>query len=284
MNTPPSRLRSLQTLVFGLVAVGLVLLALGGYLAPISRIALNPFIAVQSWIATRYQAVQEFIRAPQDTARLRQRNSELEAEVAQLQSQIIDLQQQLAGTNVLSALVDFARANPENRYQAAAVISRDPNPFLHYVIINRGSDDGLRRGMPVVTQQGLIGRIVAVTALAARVQLITDPASTVNVRLDPSQAQAVLLGQITGDVVLEMIPQDAKVQPGDLVLTSGLGGGYPPNILVGQVASIRSQDQDIFQTASVQSVVDFSQVEIVLVITNFKPIDINPLLPTPIAP
>lgn len=277
-------MRSLQTLVFGMLAVGLVLLALGGYLTPVSRIVLNPIIAAQTWIATRFNAVQDFLNAPQDTARLRQRNLELEAEVAQLQAQIIELQQRLAETNVLSALVDFARANPEYRYQAAAVISRDPNPFLHYVIINRGSDDGLRRGMPVVTQQGLIGRIVAVTAGATRVQLITDPASTVNVRLDPSQAQAVLLGQITGDIVLEMIPQDAKVEPGDLVLTSGLGGGYPPNILVGQVASIRSQEQDIFQRAAVQSVVDFSKVEIVLVITNFRPIEIEPLLPTPSAP
>jgi rod shape-determining protein MreC len=262
----------------------LIALALGGYLTPLSRILINPMVAVQTWIATRYQAVQEFVSAPQDTAQLRQRNTELEAEVARLQTQIIELQEQLSETNVLSALVDFARANPENRYQAAAVIARDPSPFLQYVIINRGSDDGLRRGMPVVTQKGLIGRIAAVTAGAARVQLITDPSSTVNVRLEPSGAQAILQGQITGEIVLDMIPQGANVQAGDLVLTSGLGGGYPPNILIGQVASIRSREQDIFQRASVQTVTDFSQINIVLVIVNFKPIDIAPLLPTPGAP
>jgi len=284
MNTPSARIRSLQTVVFILVAVGLIALALGGYLTPLSRILINPLVAVQTWIATRYQAVQEFVSAPQDTAQLRQRNSELEAEVANLQTQIIQLQEQLSETNVLSALVDFARANPENRYQAAAVIARDPSPFLQYVIINRGSDDGLRRGMPVVTQKGLIGRIVAVTAGAARVQLITDPSSTVNVRLEPSGAQAILQGQLSGEIVLDMIPQGANVQAGDLVLTSGLGGGYPPNILIGQVANIRSRDQDIFQRASVQAVADFSQINIVLVIVNFKPIDITPLLPTPGAP
>jgi len=81
-----------------------------------------------------------------------------------------------------------------------------------------------------------------------------------------------------------MIPQEANVQPGDLVLTSGLGGGYPADILIGQVSSIRSRDQDIFQRASVQTVLDFSRINIVLVIVNFKPIDITPLLPTPIAP
>src|SRR5574341_1346235 len=237
MNTPSDRLRSLQTLVFILVAGGLIVLALGGYLTPLSRIFVNPMVAVQTWIATRYQAVQELVSAPQDTAQLRQRNTELEAQVANLQTQIIELQEQLSETNVLSALVDFARANPSNRYQAAAVIARDPSPFLQYVIINRGSDGGLRRGMPVVSQKGLIGRIAAVTAGAARVQLITDPSSTVNVRLEPSGAQAILQGQLNGEIVLDMIPQNANVQSGDLVLTSGLGGGSPANILIGQVSS-----------------------------------------------
>ena len=284
MNTSTDRPRSLQTVVFALVAVGLIALALGGYLTPLSRIILNPLVVVQTWIATRYQAVQDIVSAPQDVVRLRQRNSDLEAEVARLQTQIIQLQEQLSETNVLSALVDFARANPENRYQAAAVIARDPSPFLQYVIINRGSDDGMRRGMPVVTQKGLIGRIAAVTAGAARVQLITDPSSTVNVRLEPSGAQAILQGQLTGEIILDMIPQGANIQPGDLVLTSGQGGGYPPNILIGQVSSIRSRDQDIFQRASVQTVTAFSQINIVLIIVNFKPIEITPLLPTPGAP
>lgn len=284
MNTSTDRPRSLQTVVFVLVAVGLIALALGGYLTPLSRIILNPLVAVQTWIATRYQAIQDIVSAPQDVVRLRQRNSDLEAEVSNLQTQIIQLQEQLSETNVLSALVDFARANPENRYKAAAVIARDPSPFLQYVIINRGSDDGVRRGMPVVTQKGLIGRIAAVTAGAARIQLITDPSSTVNVRLEPSGAQAILQGQLTGEIILDMIPQGANVQPGDLVLTSGLGGGYPPNILIGQVSSIRSRDQDIFQRASVQTVTAFSQINIVLIIVNFNPIDITPLLPTPGAP
>lgn len=276
--------RSLQSIVFVLIVLGVVGLALGGYLTPFSRIVLTPVVSAQTWISTRYQAVQSFIKVPQDTARLRQRNAELEAEVSRLQTQVIELQQRLSETNILSALVEFARANPEYSYQAAAVIGFDASPFLRYVLINRGSDQGLRRGMPVVTQQGLVGRVDAVTSSAARVQLITDPASTVNVRLDPSGAQAVLSGQITGDVLLDMIPQNVNIQSGELVLTSGLGGGYPPNLLIGQVSGVRSRDQDLFQRATVQTVVDFSQLEIVLVITNFKPVDIGPLLPTQATP
>jgi rod shape-determining protein MreC len=89
----------------------------------------------------------------------------------------------------------------------------------------------------------------------------------------------VLSGTITGDLILEFIPQSANVNPGDLVLSSGFGGNYPPNILIGQVTSIRSLDFDPFQSGSVQPVVDFEQLEIVLVITNFQPIDLEPLLP-----
>lgn len=272
--------RSLQSVIFVLIVLGIVALALGGYLSPFSRILVTPVVSAQTWIATRYQAIEGFFRAPQDIARLRQRNAELEAEVSRLQGQVIELQQSLSETNILSALVDFARANPEYRYQGAAVIGYDTSPFVRYVLINRGSDHGLQRGMPVVTQQGLIGRIAAVTSSAARVQLLTDPASAVNVRLDPSGAQAVLNGQITGEVLLDMIPQDVTIQPGDLVLTSGLGGGYPPNLLVGQVTGIRSRAQDLFQRATVQTVADFSKLEIVLVITNFQPVDIEPLLPS----
>jgi rod shape-determining protein MreC len=275
---------SLQSLVLALIIIGLIALALGGYLAPAGRVLFKPLISAQTWLALRYQTIQNYLSSPQDVARLRQRNQELEAEVSRLQSEIIDLQQQLAETRVLSALVDFARAHPENRYVAASVIGRDPSPFVKYVIINRGSDDGLRRGMPVVTAQGLVGRVAAVTAGAARVQLITDPDSSVNIRLEPTAAEGILVGSLTGKLSLDMIPQEASVQTGNLVLTSGLGGNYPANILIGQVANVDRKETNLFQTADVQPTVDFSRLEIVLIIVNFRPVDISPLFPTPGAP
>ena len=84
-----------------------------------------------------------------------------------------------------------------------------------------------------------------------------------------------------GDLTLELIPQAASLQKGDLVLTSGLGGGYPPDLIVGQVVNVRARDFDLFQQATVQPVVDFNQLQIVLVIVNFKPVDIAPLEPAP---
>jgi rod shape-determining protein MreC len=112
------------------------------------------------------------------------------------------------------------------------------------------------------------------------VELIIDPASSVNVYLQQADAEAVLKGTATGTLELEMIPQSANVQAGDLIVTSGLGGNYPPNIVVGQVTDVRKRDFDLFQTAGVQPSVNYEDLQIVLVITNFKPVDISPLLPT----
>lgn len=274
----------MQLFVFLLLALGIIGLALGGYLTPLSRILLNPIVTAQTWLAKRYQAVQSLITQPQDVTTLRQKNSELESENSRLQVQIVELQQQVAESQLLSTLVDYERKHVENQYAAASVIARDVSPFMHYVIIDRGSDNGLRKGMPVITQQGLVGTITAVTAGAARVQLINDPGSNINVLMQQSGEEAVLNGQITGEIELNMIRQNASIQPGDLVMTSGLGGNYPADIVVGQVITIRNEASALFQTASVQPAVDFSQLSIVLIITNFQPVDISPLVPTPSTP
>ncbi|MDR3577057.1 MAG: rod shape-determining protein MreC [Anaerolineaceae bacterium] len=269
-----------QTALLVMVVVGILVLALSGYLGPLLRLALNPLVSTQGWLSSRYMAVYEFVTVPRDVASLRARNAQLENDVSRLQTQVIQLQQQQRQAQVLYALLNFARANPENEYVAAAVIGRDPSPFLHYVIIDHGSDDGIRHGMPVVTEQGLVGRVDAVTAGAARIQLINDPGSQINVKLQSSQTEVMLTGSITGDINLGMIPQDLNLQPGEVVLTSGLGGDYPQEVVVGQVITVRKIQTDLFQTASVQPAVDFNTLQAVLIITNFKPVDVTPLIPT----
>jgi len=271
--------RQLGTIAVGLVIVGILALALGGFLTPLGNAISTPFVSIQQWLTIRYQTFQDFFNAPTDLVRLRQRNAELEAEVANLQTEVIALQQQVTEVELLSALLDFARSQRENEYLAATVVFRDPRPFQRYVVIDVGTDDGILSGMPVVGPAGLIGRVEAVTANAARVQLITDPASSVNVRIQPSDATAVLIGSLTGDLSLDLVPVDANIGAGDLVLTSGLGGNFPPNILIGQVASVRGEATALFQKAAIQPAADLDRLDIVLVIVNYRPIDIEPLLP-----
>src|SRR5512143_759744 len=272
--------KSLQTTVVFLIVGGVLILSFGGFFTSASNPVTGGFVAIQAWFATRSQAIQEFVGAPRDLVTLRTQNTELQAQVSQLQAQVIDLQQRVNETEILAALVDFSRANPQSSYRPASVIGRDPSPFLHYIIVNLGSNAGIQRGMPVVTNDGLVGRVDAVIADAARVQLITDPVSSVNVHLKNANTDSVLVGSVTGDITLDLISQDANINPGELILTSGLGGGFPPDLIVGQILSIRKLPAELFQQASVQSAVDFSRLSVVLIVTNFRAIDTAPLVPT----
>ncbi|PKN99554.1 MAG: rod shape-determining protein MreC [Chloroflexi bacterium HGW-Chloroflexi-4] len=271
--------RTLQSITIGLIILGVLALALSGLLGQIVGKVIDPLVAVQGWFASRTQAMVEFFTVPRDVATLRQENLSLQNQVSQLQSELLAARQQLTETDILYALLDYARAKPENKYVAASVIGRDPSPFVKYIIINHGSDDGIFKGMPVVTQQGLVGKVVAVTATAARVQLITDPGSVINVRLEEASTDGQVLGSVTGDISLDMVNPSVELIQGDLILTSGLGGVYPSDILIGQVLSPENPENALFQKASVQPVVDFVNLRAVLIITNFRPVDYSPLVP-----
>ena len=271
--------RTWQTLTIILIVAGVLILAVSGLLGNIIGKAVDPLVGVQSWVSTRVNAAVDFFTVPRDVNTLRQQNAALQSEVSRLQSEIMELQQQLVETDILYALLDFARENPNNQYIAAAVIGKDPSPFLKYIIIDHGSDDGIFKGMPVVTEQGLVGNVDAVTASAARVQLITDQGSVVNVKLQESKVEAQVQGSVTGDITLEMVNPSVDLAEGDLVFTSGLGGTYPTEILIGQVISPEINENELFLTASIQPSVDFSNLQAVLVISNFQAVDISPLVP-----
>ena len=271
--------KNLRNLILIIVIAGVLILAISGYLTPIFSVSVSPLISAQSWISQRYLAFRDFFGSPRDMATLREENITLRNEVAQLQSEIIALQENLAQADILYTLLDFARNNPDHEYEAATVIGREISPYLQYIIIDKGSNNGIRYGMPVVTQQGLVGRIDAVISDAARVQLITDAGSVVNVRLKTASVEGQVSGSITGEVSLDMVPVETQVDIGEVILTSGLGGTYPPNIFVGQVLSMQSRQNALFQTGSVQPIVDFSTLSAVLVITNFEAVDITPLVP-----
>ncbi|MEL7636190.1 MAG: rod shape-determining protein MreC [Anaerolineaceae bacterium] len=271
--------KNLRNLIIILVVVGVLFLAVSGYLTPFFSFSVSPLISAQSWLSQRYLAFNDFFNSPRDMATLRAQNAQLEIEVAMLQSEIVALQENLAQSDILYTLLDFARTNPEHEYVAATVIGREISPFLQYIIIDKGSNDGLRHGMPVVTQQGLVGRIDALISDAARIQLITDANSTVNIKLQTAGVEGVVRGSVTGEITLDMVPVDTEAQIGDILMTSGLGGTYPPNIFVGQVLTMQSKQNVLFQTGSVQPVVDFSNLSAVLVITNFDSVDISPLVP-----
>src|SRR5262249_8119488 len=173
-------------------------------------------------------------------------------------------------------LLNYARSQPDSRYAAANVIGRDSSPFLSYIIIDLGSDSQVARNEPVVTDSGLVGIVVEVNCCAAKVRLITDPDSALNASMQQSPDEGVAVGRFGGGVDLQYLSQQAQIKPGDIVLTSGLGGGFPPGIVIGAVSAVQRQSFDVLQSASITPGVDFNRLEIVLVITNFQPRDLTP--------
>ena len=255
-----------------MIALGLLILNLSGFLQPVQSILARPIISVQTWFALRFSALRDVLASPRDMATLRGEVNRLEAENALLQQEIIALREQAAEADVLAALLNYARSQPQSRYLATNVIGRDVSPFIRSILIGGGSDAGISKGMPIVTSRGLVGRVVEVFATYSRVQLITDPENAVNVKFQESRTEGVLTAQLNGELVVDLIDLNAELSQGELVLTSGLGGKYPADIPVGRILSIHHRDYNLFHQATVQSSVEFDQLDIVLVITNFRPL------------
>lgn len=267
--------RTVRFLLFALASLGVLVLHEAGTLAPLEQWAANPLTSVQAWLEARTRGVEELVETARDLQTLRRRVEELEKQNAALQIENVRLHEDLADYQALSQLLNFTRENTQLQTLPAEVIGRDSNNFLRSIIINKGATDGLTPGMAVVTERGLVGRITAVSPSSAKVMLLTDPASAVNARLQTSRADGIVEGQLTPSLRMRFIPQEEIVQPGEVVLTSGLGGNFPTGLVIGQVIRVERRDVDLFQTAEIHPTVDFNRLEIVLVITNFTPSNVD---------
>jgi rod shape-determining protein MreC len=268
-----SRSRSaLLLLSLGLCGV-LFVLSVIGLLAPIENLAatpLNAFSGVLNRLAlTITGGVSDFAELNQ----LRQRNADLEEALARLQPELVEAREIQSDYERLADLFDYSSAATDQVVVAADVIGGDSSNLLRTstILINRGARDGIAVGMPVVTGQGLVGRIIRISADASQVLLITSPSSFVSARVQSSRAEGTVQGDISGPLEMSFIPLGAGVVPGDVVLTSGLGGNFPADLVIGQVTAVRQEE--LFQAAQLRSLINFDTLELVLVITNFQPID-----------
>jgi rod shape-determining protein MreC len=276
--------RFLLVAILALVSLGLIGLNSLGALGPVKSLLLVPLAVVQRGVASLWGNVSGVFQRPPTDAALLQRNAELETQVADLQAQVVQLQENQADVKSLSDLLNFERGRPELEYRAANVIGRDPSPYLHYLLLDRGSDDGIRKDMPVVTGNGLVGQVVEVTSVACKVLPIVDAASSVNARLLKSREEGVVVGQLAGGLQLQYLSQKVTIDLGETVVTSGLGGHYPADIAIGAVNAVQKQDYEVLQRADLTPAVDFNRLEIVLIITNFKPVDFSPFFQATPAP
>jgi rod shape-determining protein MreC len=260
-----------------LVIIGAVLVTAGassGILRPVLNLALTPL----SPVARLLNLGTETTLNPPETSTLSQQelieqNREYERIIAQMQVELVELREIATDYDRLAQIVDYQTRHPDQNLVTADVIARDTSSYLRWIIINRGTRDGIQVGNPVITDLGLVGRVERVTANEAWIRLANDPGSAIDARLQTARAPGTVFGELQGTMRMENIPQSAEVESGDLVLTSGLGGTFPPDIVVGQVSSVTKQQAQPFQQAEVRPTVDFNNLDIVSVIISFEAVD-----------
>jgi rod shape-determining protein MreC len=271
-----SVLRNRSLTPAAILLVGLLTFALlraVGYAQPINDIATTALAPLQyslNWASAR---VADWSQTLRQLRSLQGRARELEETVDRLMIENVRLREAEIERANLRELLQFKQANPSYETLAAEVIGRDPSNLLHYVTIDRGTEDGVALGMPVVTARGLVGSITSAYPHTARVMLLNDLSSSVNALIQRSRATGVVQGQGQRGLTMRYVEQGEQVEAGDIVLTSGLGGNFPKRLVVGQVTAVERRDVDMFLEVQVQSAVNFDRLEAVLVIQSFVPFD-----------
>ena len=184
-------------------------------------------------------------------------------ELDQLESEVVRMHELEVENRELRNLLSLRDQTGPGSFIPASVIARDDTPYVQAITIDRGANDGVKEDAVVITHKGLVGRVERVNPTSAKVRLINDLNSSVGVRLQTeSRTTGVLRGQSQGNLmVVAYIPQTDVVSPGDVVLTSGLGGMYPAGLVVGKVARVERKDADPFQAAVVEAAVALDKLE-----------------------
>lgn len=200
-----------------------------------------------------------------------------------LQAEIDDLNQELAELKTDSQISSDVEAENQrlrdlldlkNSYQtgwetvAAEVIGRNADNWYEKSTINKGSKDGIRENMAVVDQNGLIGKIVNVTEKTSEVQMMIDSGASLGGMLQKSSIEGVLqgIGGGKGLITMTKLPYNADIQLNDVVVTSGVGGVFPPGLLVGTVVKVNTSSDGLSKEAIIEPYCNFDDIQFVLVI------------------
>jgi rod shape-determining protein MreC len=197
---------------------------------------------------------------------LREDDDQLRTEVAALQMRNAQLESRAAEADRLAGLLGFRDAHVEVQMLAARVIGASPDPSSHLVFISRGSRDGVRRDMGVITPEGVVGTVFAVYPDTSQVLLLTDKESGVGALLGDSRAQGPVRGSGEPLLALEYISNDTKVEPGERILTSGQDRIFPKDLPVGTVTQVQPDRHSPFLKISVKPAARLDGLEEVLVL------------------
>ena len=203
-----------------------------------------------------------------DLVAVREENEVLRQKVDELEARLLANGEDLAELNRLRALVQLP-VDQSWRPLGARVLSgrMGPNAVLDSITISRGYSTGGRPGTPLVTHLGLVGRVLKASAHSSIVLLLTDPSSRIAVFSQESRAPGILMGMGTGQKLeVNFVQRDAKVKPGEIIITSGLDGKYPKGIPVARVLRVAPSDYTQFMAIKAEPLVDLQHLEEVLLL------------------
>jgi len=168
----------------------------------------------------------------------------------------------------LRDLLNF-KETTTSKVLAAEVISVDPSSWFKAVIIDKGSLDGVERGLPVVIRQGIAGQVVDVSSRYSKIMLIIDRNSSVDAMVQRTRARGIIKGEATaGHCLFKYVLRKDDVRVGDTIVASGLDGVFPKGLPIGDVKEVVRRNSGVFQEVRVVPYIDFEKLEEVLVILN----------------
>jgi rod shape-determining protein MreC len=202
-----------------------------------------------------------------DLRGVRQENDALRLENMELRAAVQALGEARSENERLKQLLGYAQAVPGPEIPAR-VVGVNPVAKLLSVRISSGERQGVSQGMSVVTPDGIVGQVIRTTGGYADVALVTDPQSRVGVRVQRSRARGTAAGAGSGPLKLENMLRTEDVEDGDLIITAGTDGVYPPGLIVGRVANLEKKEHGMFQRADILPAVDTTRLEEVLVVAS----------------
>jgi len=196
---------------------------------------------------------------------LSQQNRQLRETVQQLNGEVNRLREQAYMAERLASLLEF-QEDKSVRTVAARVIGRGVSNWYQGVILNRGEDDGIREQMGVITPAGVVGRIVRTSGATSIALLTIDPNVAIAGMVQRTREEGMVQGTSQGLVRMKYISPLSSVKKGDAVVTSGLTGGFPRGVLIGEVSRVEESEDNLFQTAEIVPTVQFRYLDEVLIV------------------
>jgi rod shape-determining protein MreC len=271
--------RIARLMFYGLLAITLMTLDYrGGYVESIRSLAWRLAEPVVLAVEAPFSLGQRLGEELRDRHELMARVEVLERERLEREAELALLSELRDDNHELRALLD-ATERVETDFQAAELMSIDLNPWSHRVVINRGSRDGLVTGQPVIDAQGVMGQVDETGLSIAQVILISDPDHALPVRVQRTGLRTVAYGSgRINRLRLTDLPMNVDLVPGDILVTSGLGGAFPAGLPVAEVASVSRPTGEAFARAAVEPLARLDRARHVLVV------DAPPAQPAEAAP